>query len=272
MTSINQGFNFQPSNTPNTKLYICSVDRKTGETETNFTVALNGAQLDQTRSLAVHSVNIPNMFKNVEINNNGFTFELSTAVVFLNAIDPGNYTILELAQEMVDKMNANIGGPEIVSFTYNSATGLVTFSMTGPRTFRFNFNVFNQDVGQAIVEDKLKLSTGGAFAASHTSNTPINLFPRIKQVFVDLDIVFGNYDTPATGQQDFVIGLPVVTPFGSFLVYKEDGDNNMHINFPNSKNITYIRVRLVDKDNVEVADLVGFDWDITLVADTFELP
>ena len=269
MVSLNSGFNFQRSVTPNTKLYIDSVDRKEGETETNFTVALNGAQLDQTRSLAVHSANIPNLLKNIEAGSNETTIELSdTTLVVFNA-PPGFYTIIELAQAIVDDFNAAIA-PEVLSFVYDSVTGLLTFDLTGPRTFQFNLSTVLEFSNQDIARDKLKM-TLGFLAASQTSNTPVNLFPRVKQVFVDLDVVFGNYDTPATGQQDYVIGLPVVTQHGTILTYKEDGDNNMHINFPNSKNVGFLRVRLVDSSNSELRDMVGFDWDLTLVVDTFEL-
>lgn len=272
MVSLNQGFNFQASITPNSKIYVSSEDRKTGETEANFTVALNGAQLDQTRSLAVHSVNVPNMFKNIEAGSNTITMELSDASPVVFTIPPGFYTILELAQAVVDGYNTIVVFPELITFTYDSITGLLEFDRpVGPRTFLFSVSSPLEFSNRDIARDMLKMPIG-VLGSTQTSITPVNLFPRVKQVFVDLDVVFGNYDTPSTGQQDFVIGLPVTNAFGTILSYKEDGDNNMHINFPNSKNVGFMRIRLVDRDNKEVRDMVGFDWDLTLVVDTFELP
>ena len=158
----------------------------------------------------------------------------------------------------------------VLSFVYDSVTGLLTFNLTVPRTFRFLISTVLEFDNQDIARDKLKMPLG-VLAASQTSITPVNLFPRVKQIFISVDIIFGNFDTTSVGQQNFVIGLPVVGQHGTILTYKDDGDHSMHINFPVSQNIRSARIRLTDKNNLLIRDLVGFSWDLTLVVDTFEL-
>ncbi len=270
MSSIFQSFDFQQANIPNTKLYVNSIDRDASESEVQFTVTFDGSQLDQTHAIRVHTVNIPNLFKNVEAGSNVVDIELSDASVISIAIPPGFYNVLDLAQEIVDSFNVAVA-PESLSFVYNSATGLLSFTIGGgPRTFQFNVSSPLEFANQDIARDKLKMPIG-VLSASQDSLTPVNLFPRVEQVFVAFEFVFGNFDTTSADQQNFVIGLPVVTQFGTTLQYKDNGDQKIGITFPVSQNLRLFRVRVVDKDNRLIRDLDGFDWNITLAVDTQQL-
>lgn len=246
-------------------VFINSADRESGGTSVNFDLQLPNCLLNNVAGLVIEEVNIPNMLNNVETElgfSSQFIFEMDdTTVHGPFTFDTGFYTVTEIAQRIVDDFNL-IGNPEVMSFQYNSPQGKIIFSMTGPRAFRFNSTAQPLD----LVRDRLKIGVDGPYTNLFKGINKVDLFTRIKTVFVEIDITNSNYVSSLGGEKSFVASVPVITQHGSWLRFKHSGDLEKDIDFPIKQNLSRLRVRLVGDDNEEVTDLLGFNWNMTMIA------
>ena len=228
----------------------------------SFSIDLDSSELNDIVGIIVNRVFIPNVINNITDTCNDVQIELSDTTLVNIPIPNGFYDIISLADFIETSFNAIIA-PEVLSYTFNSNTSIIRWSLTGPRTFRFNIA---PDSGtKDIARDKMKMNTGDAFSAQKIGIDKVDLYPRTQSLFLELNFAKSNYVLPQFNERSILIDIPVLGPHGSIISYKDSGDKENIIDLLQPTSMDTLIIRVLDDNLLPVTEIVNFDWHMTLV-------
>ena len=237
-------------------LHISSKDKQAG-TNSNFSLNLSHHYwLQAAKSVVVKHVTIPNVFYNVDANNNTFTYEIAGAPSTV-VVDVGQYSISDLLGALTVVMVAD----GVVGFTatLDAITRKVSFTSTTAIEYLSAGNAMAGALGitQGSVGD----------VTAHTAAHLPSLEGIRNIVIASSSLGENNYLASDQKIADVIALVPMDQPFGGVVHYvsqHSEIDDFDTLSQRNGKNISQIDIRVIDTDTNQIVDLTNHDIDIVV--------
>jgi hypothetical protein len=235
---------------------INSKDRKNPLTEitSNFTWSFN-KNINRVSEILIKSVQIPFSFYVINSTNNYFIIN-STTITISN----GNYTATSLILELINKINAGIGGNTVI--TYSSQTLKLTISNDNNIQIRaHNPGVTNSPLSKLLgfLVDSLSNTTIIADSAMNISGPN---YISIDSQFLTRPIQNKTLYSD-DNLQTSLLAVPVHTSFGDIITLEPNLP--IRLNYKISINTSdIIDIKLLDEFG-NIINLNGLDWAMQII-------
>jgi len=233
-----------------TKLLKISSDHRTSGTNSNFQVHMGNdhtKDIQNIRGIYLVSAMISNTHYNINSTNNSFVYNLNGGGETLGTIPEGQYNITTL----IDALESVLTG---VTITVNTLTNKLNFETDGVTTL----DMFSEnDRPTSTLSPYLGLFTSFSLAISSNVNMD-NVFDLsgLDLVNIHMNITHGNClttDSTRSQSSDIIASIPITSAWGVYNVFYDNSNGqNSKVIYDNPHTLTYINVRLTDKDNKDI--------------------
>lgn len=211
--------------------------------------------------IRIENVRVPISFYNINSTNNTFAFTTSsTGAIAAFTVEPGNYTIDDLKDELELLMNTKDGNT--YSITYDEQTQKITIASDGVE----DVSALEGSGWKQLGFDTTEVINASSTPADTTTGSTIaytNTMRHLKLQLPNLvsNNVYSNDKDLITHVQPVGLCIPITEIRNEFQFY--DNHSGPLIKFSNQSMVSDIRVKLLDPDN-NVVDLndVPFGFEI----------
>lgn len=249
-------------------LSINSKFRDRGTTN-NFEIQLNdnihfNHKEDKQYYTRIEDVHIPVSFDNINDNNNTFIvneFDGVSNDLISITVENGNYSIVELLQELQTQLNANTQQTNTYTLSFSDITGRSSLTFTGGSTV---ITIKSPDNG-SIMNDVLGFYIDGTEDTVNDSvvyNSPNKSNAQwVNEIKIITNLTSSNYYTH-NGKENIGIRLNIDESRGEYI--KVDNHDGFRTILNSKKGLRYLKVQLYDgRDNL--LDLNGREFKFNLV-------
>ncbi len=215
-------------------LYINSSQRIKG-TANSFEISLQKPIVKSNENskfqFYISSLNYPFSFNQVNNTNNTFTVQLNANPSVLVTISNGNYNILTLLTEVINKTNIALGGIYAFSSSYNKTNGLATLIYSTNDSNSFTFNFANTIIGTMLgFSNNIVLSFGN----NQTSDKNVNVNPISYFCIRSNTITSSSNDLESlqssSEKSNILCKIPINVPSGSYVRYEQPYESRIFSN------------------------------------------
>jgi len=242
------------------KVFLSSLDKLySSDTPQSCTISIQNRGLRNVKSIRVLQFALPNTLYNVSssYSNNKMLWNRG-GTDYSFTIPNGQYTISNLHTTIENGMNATDANN--YDLTYSSTT--FKSSISGTNAFTLNWST-NPSSSNGCYKELGWNKSDTSSATSHTSQNAISLNDPVF-IFMSLDLgssinVMATTSSSSTSNH-FTFLFPMTEREGNLIFVDKDTLENV-LHFPTAINITEIKVKLYNKNNV-LLDTNGSDWNM----------
>ena len=233
-------------------LSINSKDKSEG-TNSDFIVNFNDSSVQQIIKVLVRDCFVPNLFYNVDANNNVLYFKQNIEPIKSITIPVGQYNVDTLATTLKTLLDAQLVFGTIATITRDSITFKYTFTFSGSVTPANNDVIFFYET--STIRDVIGLlNTTSPASNIIVMDTIFNLKGKeIVQIHSPEIGEMHGLDAGASGYISLVETVSLTTtPFGSVAHRQNNDDELAMILYEQPKNLSRIRIVLRDESGVKL--------------------
>jgi hypothetical protein len=233
-------------------LRVSSEDKRSGQTNSDFTVLLNNTSFIQNvRGVLVKSLSFKNIFPNIYEGNNKFTFEYETGGVgqiLTVEIPVAWYDSTSFTSTLETAINAlpEVLNPITVNHTIiptgaSSLNKKLVFTASGADKIA----LANKDDGN-LMADVCGILQTSALATSVTADALLDLGGLSVAYLCSNDIAGSNSAASSNGGENVsvITEIPINAPFGGQVYYRANNENLESIIYPNERSLTKVSIQL----------------------------
>lgn len=235
------------------KIIVINSKDKTSGTNTDFVVLFNDSSCQQVIKCLVRDVFVPNLFYNINENNNLLYFKQNAEPATFITVPVGQYNVDNLATTLKTLLDAKLAFGTTVAITRDSITYKYTFTFSGAVAPANNNVVFFYDT--STIRDVI-----GLLQITNPANSIIVMDTIFNLKGIEIVQVHSpeigemhGLDAGATGYISLVETVSLATtPFGSVSHRQNNDDELAMIMYEQPKNLSRIRITLRDESGVKL--------------------
>ncbi len=243
----------------NKTVIIVSSRNKTYPTDTNgnFTISFNNAQLESFKAFRVKTVTVPYKMYPVNNTNNIIYFQESTGPLVAAQISPGYYTITTILAQINSVMNSASPNSQTYTATYDNTLDRITITSSGTFSLQFSntVNSASSVLGFSHTNTSLNLSNIG-------NNGPILSIDclYLRSSYISSQLLKGNILNNSI--TNIIQTIPINVSFNELIIYTAQDDSLQQLTMSN-KFLNQIDFQITDF-NGNIYDLNGSHVNIEL--------
>lgn len=215
-------------------LYINSNQRIKG-TSNSFTIQLqrpiNKSNEKSKFQFYISSLNYPFSFNQVNSNNNTFTVSLNLGAPVTVSLSFGNYNIINLLTEVINKTNVALGGVYPLSSSYSKTSGLATliYGLNDGNTIYFNFS--GTTIGSMLgFSNNILVNFGNnAVGDKNVNVNPISYFCIRSNTLTSANNDLESLEKTSE-KSNIICKIPINVPSGSYIRYEQPYESRIFSN------------------------------------------
>lgn len=206
-------------------LYINSKQRSVGDPN-NFKITLQKPIIRKAENsyfeFFITALNFPFSYKQVNSNNNTFLLSFNGGVDQTITITPGNYNILTLASEVINRINITLGNTYNLSYTYNKDTAFLTFTYATNDANTFLLKFSNNRIGEMLgFTNNITLSFNNPITSTQSVNVNPTQFFCIRSNIINQ----GNEDMESlenrSEKSNILAKIPIKSAGNTFIYWSQ---------------------------------------------------
>jgi len=247
-----------------TDLYYNLDQSLTPEANEALIVSINGAEIPRSNFTVNTQSNIVNFFESSDATAGNLAEKNNVTLTI------AGYTGDELATELARAINASNGRSDYTC-VFDGSTNKLT--VTQPTDISFALD-FNEDGNSSIYAHKLlgfdrgdKIATDNGGNQTLTGDTPANVSGDNALYIRSPLSNINSFESRHGGTSDILSKIPIKVNYGDIIFYEPTDVTIFKSQLPRGQALNDLTIRLTNKNN-ELIDLVGLEWEFSLVVET----